>query len=296
MTYIENVEDNLSFNHPREFGDLITSPLNFFFRNFSGLMAPMLKFAAPIIVVGMIFLGFAINSLIKNTAGFGDINSISYNLSYISISVLLIGFGYVMALAVIYSYASLYQQRGGKFFSEDEVRSLAFSSYLSLIVAQILKALIIAGGFFLFVIGAIYFAIALTYVDFIIVHERANPIEAIRKSFSISSGYWWKTFGVLFIVQLILGFSMQIIYIPMIAISASVGFMGGSEMAISILAIVLGIIIFILSVIVYSIPNIATIYLFFNKNLVFYNPDLEDRVYKMNSDFSEKRTDEFNRF
>lgn len=280
MTHFENVEDNLNFSEPREFGDLISAPFNYFFKNFKGIILPMLKFAAPIIAVGILFLGFAVSALIKQGFDFyGDsFDSIRYYVSYIFISVTLIGFGYIMALAVIYSYASLYHQKGVGNITDSDVKELAFSVYFNLVLAQIVKMFIIIGGFLLLIVGAIYFSIALTYVDFIIVHKKASVFDAISESFKVTKGNWWKTFGVLTLVQIILSFALNILSIPIMLVGGISGFIGSSEEIIAGIVIVFGLITFILTIIVYSIPNIGIVYLYFNIETNQDNPDLLNRI------------------
>ncbi len=280
MTHYENIEDNLNFSEPREFGDLISAPFNYFFKNFKGIILPMIKFAAPIIAIGMIFLGFAITELVKQTSSYfnSDFGAMGYYIGYIIVSVVLIGFGYIMAIAIIYSHASIYHEKGLANVTESEIKERAFSAYFDLILAQIVKSFIILGGLLLLIVGAIYFSIALTYVDFIIVHKRVSVFEAISESFKTTKNNWWKTFGVLMILQLILSFALNILYLPLLVAAGALGFMGSGEEVIAAVAVFFGLLIFILTIIIYSIPNISIVYLYFNIETDDYAPNLLNRI------------------
>ena len=278
MAYIENIEDNLNFNEHREFGELISTPFSFFFKNFKAIIFPMLKYAGPIIVIGMIFLSFAITNLVENMEDVAFEGISLYYFNYTLISGLLLGFGYVMAVAIIYSYAVLYEEKGGDNFSENDIKELAFSVYLNLLFAQIIKIILIVLGVFAFVIGAIYISIAVSYVDFIIVKERTNSFDAIKKSFGVVRGNWWKTFGLLFIIQLILSFAIQILYTPVIMLTSSLGFVGADGDSMSVILLIVMTLASVLSILAYSIPNIAIVYLYFNINTSQYNPDLINRI------------------
>ena len=278
MAYIENIEDNLNFNEHREFGELISTPFSFFFKNFKAIIFPMLKYAGPIIVIGMIFLSFAITNLVENMEDVAFEGISLYYFNYTLISGLLLGFGYVMAVAIIYSYAVLYEENDGNNFSENDVKELAFSVYLNLLFAQIIKVILIVLGLFAIIIGAIYVSIAVSYVDFIIVKERTNSFDAIKKSFGVVRGNWWKTFGLLFIIQIILSFALQILYVPVVMLTASMGFVGVGGDSLSWVLLIVMTVASILSVLAYSIPNIAVVYLYFSINTSQKNPDLINRI------------------
>ncbi len=284
MTYIENIEDNFNFKEHREFGELISTPFSFFFKNFKPIVFPMLKYAGPIIVIGMIFMSVAVTNLVENMADVAFEGISLYYFNYTLISGVLLGFGYIMAVAIIYSYAVLYEEKGRNNFSEKDIKELAFSVYLNLLFAQIIKVILIILGFIAFIIGAIYVSIAVSYVDFIIVKERTNSFDAIKKSFEVVRGNWWKTFGLLSIIQLILSFAIQILYTPVVMLTASLGFVGADGGSISVVVLIAMTLATVLSILAYSIPNIAVVYLYFNIDTSQNNPDLINRINNISGD------------
>lgn len=316
MNYVENVEDRLSFKEPREFSELISVPFSYFFKNFKGIVFPMLKFAGPIILIGMIFLSFAVSSLIDQA---GDAlnqsfeNQFWYYFNYTLISGILLGLGYVMAIGIIMSYAVLAEEKGKGNFSDEDVKSLAFSTYFNLLIAQLLKFGVVLIGivplviaailfantlpgllilvFFLFGLGAVYLFINLTFVDFVVIKERVGPIKAIKRSFEITKDNWWRTFGLLFIIQTIISFAMQILLIPIMFISGAMGFAGGGETElVVILIIVFTVFISVVSIIVYTIPNIAIVYLYYFIEETKDNPDLMNRISNISGNYRTKNS------
>ncbi len=284
MEYIENVEDKLNFREPREFGDLISTPFSYFFKNFKEIVFPILKYAGPIILIGMIFISLIIGKLI-NSVNLNLVNSsideFWYYFNYALITILLLGLGYIMAIAILYSHIVLTEEKGKGNFEDFEVKDLAFSIYFNLIIVQIIKLVLVILGLLVFIIGAIYVSIALTYVDYIIVKEKASPIEAIRRSFSVIKENWWKTFGILFIIQMILSVAMQILSVPLIIISAAMGFSGFENEYIIIIILVLSILTAVFTIITYTIPNIAISYLYYSIEENNINPNLIDRIHNI---------------
>lgn len=71
----------------------------------------------------------------------------------------------------------------------------------------------IFGGLALIALG-IWIGIKVSLVPSVIVLERASIRTAIARSWSLTHGYYWRTFGVLALIAIILGFASQIVTIP----------------------------------------------------------------------------------
>jgi hypothetical protein len=82
---------------------------------------------------------------------------------------------------------------------------------LPLLVAYILWVVIFAIGFVLLVIPAVWIGVKLSMVFPAVVFERKGPFGAIGRSWTLTRGHWWRTFGTLLVVFLIT-FVMQIVF------------------------------------------------------------------------------------
>lgn len=102
---------------------------------------------------------------------------------------------------------------------------------ISMIWAQIGKNIgaYIGGGFLvgiIFIVGillllipGIYFGIALSFVFFIIIHEKLGVADSIKRSYELSKGYWWGILGFLLIMIIIQATISYSVIIPLTFLS-----------------------------------------------------------------------------
>jgi hypothetical protein len=84
-----------------------------------------------------------------------------------------------------------------------EAFSYALSRFLPLLGASILVGLIVFVGILLCCVPGIYFMIIYAFVAQVVVLERLGVGEALSRSSALVSGYWWRVFGVLFLIGII---------------------------------------------------------------------------------------------
>lgn len=80
--------------------------------------------------------------------------------------------------------------------------SFALGSLVRALLAIVVAGLAVAAGLVLFIIPGVWLAISLSMITPVIALERAGPVEAMRRSFSLVRGRWWQTFGFLLMVAL----------------------------------------------------------------------------------------------
>lgn len=79
-------------------------------------------------------------------------------------------------------------------------------------------------GFIIFFVSVIFFVILMyttipmMLFPFVKMREKDSVLKSIKRSFAIIWGEWWKTFGMLFILGIILGFIRMTFYIPFMSI------------------------------------------------------------------------------
>ena len=297
MTYIEDIEDReIDFTEPREFSELISAPFNFIIKNFKGLMAPLVRYAFPVIIIGLVFLSLFVNYILK----FSELATynFTYNFIYIGVGYLLILAGGILSVSLIYSYISLYALHGRDNFDISEVKQLGFSSFFRILIVNIISIIIISIGLILFIIPGIYFSIALQYANFIVVHEKAGPFEAISRSFELISGNWWKTFGLMFILQFIVAIVIYIVYIPAIAAIMFVAMNGLDQSIIVGILVTTMLLVAVLGIIASFIPMLALTFLYFNIIEEKESPGLINKINNINKEEEnkEENKEDYNRF
>jgi hypothetical protein len=72
---------------------------------------------------------------------------------------------------------------------------MAYQNIWNIVIANILVGVIVGIGFVLLIVPGIIFACRLAFVPFIVMDEKLEPIEAIKKSWEMTRGYSWTIFG-----------------------------------------------------------------------------------------------------
>ncbi len=103
------------------------------------------------------------------------------------------------ALSYIKSYAS---NRG--IIDYEEVQETTKSKFNSILGLSFLNAIVMAVGFMLCFLPGIYFAVVLSVSGCLIMFDNLGTFDAFGDAFNFIKGHWWDTFGVLFVVGLII--------------------------------------------------------------------------------------------
>ncbi|OWK42245.1 putative integral membrane protein [Fimbriiglobus ruber] len=89
--------------------------------------------------------------------------------------------------------------------------SFALTRFWSLVGALLLVGLIIVAGLVLCFVPGIYFAVTYAFVIQIVVLERLGVTQAMQRSKQLVSGYRWRVFGVLGLVQVAGGMFQNVV-------------------------------------------------------------------------------------
>ncbi len=68
---------------------------------------------------------------------------------------------------------------------------------------------------------AIWLSVSFTFAPAIAVLEKAGPMTALKRSFRLVRGTWWRTFGIMLLSALIAGFVAMMVRIPMMFLGPS---------------------------------------------------------------------------
>ncbi|MEL7534492.1 MAG: hypothetical protein AAFN10_24510 [Bacteroidota bacterium] len=223
----------------RDFGDLFQDSFQYVFRNAKSLLLPLVMWVVPLTAISGFLNAYysqdTMNALLEGLTT-GDLDNIFDQLIrsneampfWIFPAIIVIG---VMATAMtgafIYEHMLMHLHEPQKLEEPEYLRDRSFNSlgalvasFLTimalLVVAAIVFSLVVAfvgqvvpflavlmgiAGF----IGLIYAGVPLYFVFIIQLHEEVGPVDAIRRAFKLVRGNWWASFGLLFVMSIVLG-------------------------------------------------------------------------------------------
>ena len=98
-----------------------------------------------------------------------------------------------------------------------------FEQFTPLFFAVLIAAIGIAAGFVLLVIPGIYLAVKLFFVPQTVVVEGARGTESLRRSSDMVRGFWWRTFGLVVMINLAAALPALVITAPFTGVADSTG-------------------------------------------------------------------------
>jgi len=236
----------IELHRTRDFGSKVKATFEFIKQNFRGLFSSILVIAGPPTLLGSLIIGSFFSDMISmvQQAAFGGADAevfqsylFSSNL-WLNLILMLVFFTVsgVMNIATINNYIILYGEKRTNQISVGEVwervRStfwmyfstvflmmvLYFAVYIVLLIPMGILAVIseklLFIGFILFFCALIYVLFAVCLVFFIRGYEKRGFIDSILRSFKLVKDKWWSTFGLLFILYLIVMVTSYLFMIP----------------------------------------------------------------------------------
>lgn len=184
--------ERLDLAKRREIGDLLGDALRVYFRNFPVVFAIALAIVAP---VQLIVSGIGLEEL---TSGYRENSTTAELLIPTVVSFLVVA--PLMAAAMIFVL-----QRLGAGERPRVGRSLqaGLDIFTPVFVAVLLAGVAIAAGLVVLIIPGIYIAVRLLFVPQTVVIDRARDRGALRASWELTQGAWWRTFVVILLANLI---------------------------------------------------------------------------------------------
>jgi uncharacterized membrane protein len=142
-----------------------------------------------------LLLVFFLQLLLSLPASFSNVfrsDDFSYGMGFYAL--LSVVFGIIVMLPVSYgcNWVFLKAVRGESFKVTDIF--FAFQSFLNVIISALLVGVIICAGFILLIVPGIIFACKLVFVPYLVIDEKMEATEAIRKSWKMTKGFSWTIF------------------------------------------------------------------------------------------------------
>lgn len=210
------MKEKIELSKVREFGDIISDSFVIIRQNFKPLIISYLVICGMFIVTGV---------LVTVVAQWRQVEEGSPGLfSFWNITSLLFQMvEYTAIILTTISYLAIYKQKDNQPPTLLEVWEYFKFYFLRVFGAQVVLTIGLFFGILLCFLPGIYLSPVFALVTPIMIIENTNLEYAIRKAFRIIKENWWFTFGVIFLLSIIVGMGLLVFFIP------AVIFYGGSQ-------------------------------------------------------------------
>lgn len=133
--------------------------------------------------------------LIAVTIPFWPISAFEENIpAVVMLQIFAMVYGLMVAAPFEYGAKYMYVKavRGEKLVMKDILKP--FDDYLNVILANLLTGAIVIFGFFLLIIPGILFAVKLSFVPYLVMDKKLDPVEAVKTSWNMTYGVSWTIF------------------------------------------------------------------------------------------------------
>jgi hypothetical protein len=221
---------------PLSIGEMLDAGFKLFRQRFGTLMVCVLAPVVPLSIVSTIIVGsvddtaFDVNATATSSDSADVANLIDNLLS-----------GAAAAIAIAACFKVISSAYLGERTGAGPSLRYGLSRLGPLIVAYLAMSIGIGLGLVALVIPGIFLAIKWSMTFPAIVAERAGPFEAMGRSWELTRGHWWRTFGTLLVVLLI---SFVLAFAILVGLGAAVASSDSiSELAFAVLITVVTIIV-----------------------------------------------------
>ena len=291
----------IEYQHARDFSMKMNATFEFIKQNFKSLGRSILYIAGPPALIGGLIMSSFMGEYMKMITSGGVGNPETMTNYFLSVSfwlqvILGMIFGllsFVSTVATIYNYMLLYEEKRSNQIEVSEVWSrvrdtfwmyfgtsiffglLFVIAYIALIIPMVLLAAIspwlIVFGIIGLIVGLLYllFGSSLTFV--IRGYERKGFFESLMRSFYLVRGKWWSTFGLVFLLTLIVGTVSYIFLIPYYIIiftsalhSVSPDSFAEPSSTSVLMSTVFFALYYLAQVFLYTLPNVGIAFQYFN--------------------------------
>jgi len=184
--------ERLDLAKPRELSELLNDALRIYARNFAKVFAIS---AAIVVPVQLIVAGIGLEEL---TAGYREDATTAEMLIPTIVSFLVVA--PLIAAATIAVLQALSNGAPPRFRQSVQ---LALDVFPALFAAVLLAGAAVAFGLALLIVPGVYVAVRLLFVPQTVVLDEARGTDALRASWSLTDGFWWRTFGVILLANVI---------------------------------------------------------------------------------------------
>ncbi len=289
-------KEYINFKEERDFGQVLNATFQFIGQEFKPLGQVILIYVLPFIILASVVTGVFINNtfnwarLIQDPESFAEVGNIIGGAGGVWILSML---SYLFLLLGVYSYISLYVEKGRGNFQKEDVWKKMTQNILPVVGTGIVVGLLVVIGFAFCIVPGIYFAVSLSMIFIIIIYEKQSFGDAFSRSFQLTKLQWWWTLLLLIVVTIITSVLSGIVSFP-VGINAIIqglhavqegdmptDFFGPFGTAYLVIAN-------IISYLLYIIIYVAISFQYFNLVEISEKPSLAERIAAINKEEDNK--------
>ena len=232
----------------RDFGDIITDTFTYIRFHWKSLGKVFGVYVLTPLIIGVVFIGGSLAFSIPNFENPSNTGSFLGAGISIFVGAMFILFAVFMLLGVVYQHI-YHTSKGEVPNSFSEFSRGMFGKTFTLLIVSFLIGVIVMISLFIFItiissLGSVWATIIGTItmyslVGFIVVKislfptvffvEGGSASSAIARSWELTENYWWFTFGIYFVINIIFSFLSLFAAIPLVILGGIIAFIFGVD-------------------------------------------------------------------
>jgi hypothetical protein len=211
----------INFKKTRDLGAMISDTIKFLSVEWKPFLGTIFKIAIVPIVIAICAVIYFFMNYSEFIVSFTQIDEYSsfdeLNFSQMTLPLLLFLFSYIVAYAMMtvasLSYIKSYIANRGV-VNYNEVQETTKDKFWTYIGLFILVVIIVGCGMLFCFLPGIYFAVVLSLSACLVIFQNKGVLDSFSDSFNFIKGHWWETFGILLVVQILIGVVSFVLNLP----------------------------------------------------------------------------------
>ncbi len=206
----------VEFKKTRDLGAIISDTFKFIRENWKGFFGTVFRIAGPAMILFIVAMGLYMRSafgMVGDLESGGSPNFPADLFVYLFVAMICALIFYVlMQMSSLYYVKSYINNNGSA--DRDEVITNVKQNFLKFLGLGFLIMIIVLVGAVLCFFPGIYLGIVLSLATSIMVFEGKSIGDTISHCFTLIKDHWWETFGVIFVVGLLVSILGMVFSVP----------------------------------------------------------------------------------
>ncbi|WP_026777912.1 hypothetical protein [Polaribacter sp. Hel_I_88] len=202
----------INFKKTRDLGAMISDTIKFLSVEWKPFLGTIIKISiVPVIIAicAVIYFFMTFSDFFVRLADFeenGSFNDLNFSQIFLPLLIFICSYIVAYALMTVSSLAYIKSYISNKgVVNYDEVQKTTQDKFWTYIGLFILVAIIVGFGMIFCILPGVYFAVVLSLSICLVVFKNNGVLDAVSDSFSFIKGHWWETFGILLVIQILIG-------------------------------------------------------------------------------------------
>jgi hypothetical protein len=207
----------IELRRKRDFSEVISTGFQFVRQNWKTLYRPLVFICLPPYLLASFFFGNFFRTTMAAAPG-SDMANMAGTVGAMFLGYVLMGLSMLLLYTMVYEYMRYYMMNRGLAPSMGDLWKESLKQLPTYFVVGLLAGLIAMFGLILLFVGALWLAIVFTMAFPLRAFERAEIGDCISRSFKLINGNWWRTFGLVLVLSLLISCVGYVVYLPFLLI------------------------------------------------------------------------------